>query len=197
MKIRIMLKPQQQKWHHSAEPFGFSLVEVLIGLLIFSLVVSGSLVAFGMATGGIFKTGRIANANAAIDSDIGKLKKLVEDYSACVNPLGSILPDCRDSEGIPIPAGSSWYYQPGTEANFTLFYNACRSTNQANHITKNLIDLINALNKNVGSGVTRSSALREQPSNPNNYLIVINYQHADTNLNRTTKIMPILSAWCP
>lgn len=191
------LYQQNQTLCLSAERAGFSLVEVLVGLLIFSLVVAASFATFSLATGGTFRTGRLANANAAIDSDIAKIKKLSEDYSACVDPLGSILPDCRDSTNAIIPAGSSWYYQPGTSANFESFYAACNAPSESAHITKNLITAINALTRNVGSGVTRSLAQREAPAVANNHIIVISYQAADFSLNRTIKITPVLSSWCP
>lgn len=188
---------QNQTLCLSAKSVGFSLVEVLVGLLIFSLVVAASFAAYSLATGSTLRTGRLGNANAAIDSDIAKIKKLSEDYSACVDPLGSVLPDCRDSTNAIIPAGNSWYYQPGTSAGFQSFYTACNASSESAHITKNLITNINGYARDIGSGVTRSLAQREAPADASNHIIVISYQAADFNLNRTIKITPVLSSWCP
>ena len=105
---------------------GFSLVEVLVGLLVFAIASAATLAVFSNTIRSVFRTDDQARANAAIDSDISRLKQLSEQYNACMPPISGAVANSGSTtvctgkwpDGImDIKLGDSYYYypQPGSD----------------------------------------------------------------------------------
>jgi prepilin-type N-terminal cleavage/methylation domain-containing protein len=169
---------------------GFTLIEVLIGSIVFALAVAATFALFNLALGAIRKTEAQSTANAAIDADVSAIKQLAEQYNACTVGSGSFVA-CTGQA-----LGNSWYYYPQNSTNETAFRTACASGTASIHITNNLINAINSRSQPTG-GVTRETAVRESGSDPKNHLILVRYVLASRNIDRLVKILPVVSAWCP
>ena len=196
---------------------GFSLVEVLVGLLVFAIASAATLAVFSNTIRSVFRTDDQARANAAVDSDISKLKQLAEQYNACMPPISGAVAASGSTtvctgtwpDGItPIKLGDSYYYYPVPGSNpsvdntaVTNFRTACSSSAAASHITKNLIDYINDTTKfpqpPSAFKVTRSTASREAGTDASNHVIIVDYTSTQFNINRRVKLLPVISAWCP
>ena len=187
---------------------GFSLVEVLVGLVVFAIGSAATIAVFSNTIRSIFRTDDQATANAAIDSDVAKIKQLAEIYNAC-SDSGSTLPGSTvpcsgfwPDGSTPIKLGDSYYYypDPSSSAKVTAFEDACVTPDPSKHITKNFIDYINNATKfpqpPSESKVTRGTATRQAPSNPGDSIVVVTYT-TSFNTSRTLKILPVISAWCP
>ena len=186
--ISVLLLPANKN------EYAFSLAEVLVAVVILAVATVSSLAAFNVATKSIYGTALRSNANAAIDSDIARIKQMAEAYNACADPKGS-LGSCPGQT-----LGTSFYYSPTTSANYNTFFTACKSTSDSTHITNNLIVEINKLSQIVlnNNNVERSPATRESSGVPSSHLIRIIYTGtSSTNIERIAKILPVLSAWCP
>jgi type II secretory pathway pseudopilin PulG len=168
---------------------GFTLIEVLVGGIIFALAVSATFALFNLTLNAIRKTETQSTANAAIDADVAKIKQLAEQYNACTVGAGSL--DACPGQAL----GNSWYYYPQNSTIETAFRAACASGTASGHITNNLINLINARAQPTG-GVTRENAVRENGLDSKNHLILVRYVLASRNIDRVVKILPVVSAWC-
>jgi type II secretory pathway pseudopilin PulG len=202
---------RQLPWK-SAQEAGISLVEVLVGLTVFAIASAATLAVFSGSIRSIYRTEDQARANAAIDSDISRLKQLAEVYNSCSSPAsgavalsGSTTP-CTGTwpDGLTaIRLGDSYFYypDPANSTAVTNFTTACASSSAASHITKNLIDYINDPAKfsvmPAESKVTRSQAVRESGTFASNHIILIDYTSSSFNINRRIKLLPVVSAWCP
>jgi type II secretory pathway pseudopilin PulG len=169
---------------------GFTLIEVLVGGIIFALAVAATFALFNLALSAIRKTENQSTANAAIDADVSKIKQLAEQYNACTEETGS-LAACPGQV-----LGDSWYYYPsGSDG---AFRDACAGVGGV-HITDALISAINnpVTIPQPAGGVVRLAAEREDSSDPKNHLILIRYVQSSRNIDRVVKILPVVSAWCP
>ena len=208
-------------------PVGFSLVEVLVGILVFAIASAATISVFANTIRSIRRTEDQALANAAIDSDIARVKQLTEIYNACSDPDSTIQPASVASgsftpcsgkwpDGVTdIKLGDSYYYYPDptNATRVGKFEAACVATDPDKHITKNLLDYLNAKKadgtpsyfsqpqnpnpSNPSMKVIRGDAAREESANPENYLIAITYTSTVPNVSRSVKIMPVVAAWCP
>jgi prepilin-type N-terminal cleavage/methylation domain-containing protein len=170
---------------------GFTLIEVLVGSIIFALAVAATFALFNLALGAIRKTETQSTANAAIDADISVIKQMAEQYNACTVQTGSF--DACNGQIL----GDSWYYYPsGSDG---AFRNACSAGVGEVHITDALISAINnpAIRPQPTGGVVRQAAVREDSSDSKNHLILIRYVQSSRNIDRVVKILPVVSAWCP
>jgi len=194
---------------------GFSLVEVLVGLLVFAIASAATIAVFSNTIRSIYRTDDQARANAAVDSDISRLKQLAEQYNACMAPVSGAVASSGSTtvctgkwpDGITsIKLGDSYYYYPdpsasGGAAAVANFRTACAAGSANSHITKNLIDYINNPAKFSQPPsqfkVTRSVATREAATEASNYVILIDYTSTQFNINRRVKLLPVIAAWCP
>ena len=171
---------------------GFSIVEGLIAAAILIAALLGTAGAFNLIASSIKGTSDKNSANLAIDRDMSAIKQLAAKYTSCVVPSGSIPAegDCDVSSNF-----SAYYFpQNPAPAEQNKFFAACRSSAPGSHITAGLVKAIDGLPE-VGSGVTRAAAVREDGSDPQNHNIIILYQRGGSTI-RLAKISPVVSAWC-
>lgn len=169
---------------------GFSLVEALIASVVIAIAVAATVGGFSAAINFIGRTGNSASQASVVEADIAQIGDLSVRYSACTDSLGSLDPCPGQAEG------NSFYYFPENSANSQDFYDACNSASPDSHITKNFIDAINTPTS-LGAGVARLTAVREDPTDSENHIVVVSWSTAAMNPYRVIKIAPVVSSWCP
>jgi type II secretory pathway pseudopilin PulG len=169
---------------------GFTLVEALVGTVIIAVAVSATFAVFSTAIRGIRLTEDQASQSSLIEADVSRIGNLSVSYNACTNSAGSLAACAGQAQG------NSFYYFPGNTANVPAFYNACNATAAGSHITANFITAINGLAQ-PGPGVTRLAAARENGADPQNHVVVVQWQTPTANPARVIKITPVVSSWCP
>jgi len=174
---------------------GFSLVEVIVAVFLLALGISATFGLFGFVIKLIGKTESLAKANAAIDSDIAIIKQKSEEYTSCISPRGSFSGTCDQA------LGNTYYYfpNPSLHSDGSLFYDACRTTTQASHLTQNFITGLNGISETSlqAAGVDRLPVERVNPTVPTDHSVKISYTGINVAVNRTIKISPVVSSWCP
>ncbi len=185
---------------------GFSIVEALVAVVVLAVALAGSSVALRSITNLLGRSGQLNANSLAIDNDISEIKRLASVYTACLLvadvpvPMGSI--PSGDSAGCGqglTPDRAAYFFPvvPGVnEANITAFFAACNATSAASHITQGFITAIGQLPSTVGTGVSRSSVVREAPTDPKNHNVIVTYTATDGSMQRVIKVVPVLSAWC-
>lgn len=186
---------------------GFSLVEVLVALVVFSFAAVTTLLFFNSSLSSVYRTGSQSDANASIESDIARIKQLAEEYNACMAPTGTAASGsttlCSGTEHVwpdgstPVQFGDAWYYYPSTSTSAALrdaFLSACSSSSEDSHITRNLIEAIEETD--APAGVTRAVS-RDDPADASNHVILVRYRAASIGIDRLIKISPVVSSWCP
>jgi prepilin-type N-terminal cleavage/methylation domain-containing protein len=167
---------------------GFSLVEVLIGMVVIAISVAGTTGLFNVAMTSIRQTGEKAGQGSAVEADVARIGELAVSYNACTNPTGSF--DACPGQDV----ANSFYYFPDDLNDRGAFFDACKST-AGSHITDAFIAAINQLPP-PGSGVTRLPAEREPNAAGDNHVVVVRWQAAELNFSRVIKTTPVLSSWC-
>lgn len=180
--------------YRSYSDAGFSIVEGIIASVILIVAVMGTAAAFNLITSSISGTSKKNAANIAIDKDISLIKKFSVDYTSCVNPTGSVP---VDGAACDVSSTFSNYYFPKTAvvSEQNQFFAACRSTSPGSHITANFKTAIDAIPADLGSGVVRQPAVREDGADPQNHNIIIEYK-SDGSSIRLIKVVPVVSSWC-
>lgn len=174
---------------------GFTLIEILVGVALLLLVASGSAMLISVANQMLGTSTSQNNAQAAIDSDISRVRRLSEDYTCCP---GSCTADpatiaaARTGGKCAGNSNDSTYYFPQQVADVTSFAAACN----AGTVSTNLITAIQALASL--SGITRTVAT-DDSSDPTTHRIRITYSGTGGNagINRVVKLVPTAAAWCP
>ncbi len=186
---------------------GFSLVEALVAVVVLAVALAVSSVAMRGITNLLGRSGQLNATSLAIDNDISEIKRLASLYTACQVSTGSMPPaqtDASKQDGDDYCATGIRSSQPAyffpvapgvNEANITAFFNACKASSAASHITQGFITAIGQLPA-VGAGVSRSSVAREAPTDPKNHNVIVRYTAADGSMQRVIKVAPVLSAWC-
>jgi len=178
---------------------GFTLVEILIGVVLLALVASGSAVLIMVANTMLGTSTSRNNAQAAIDSDIARARKLAEDYTCCpgsctVDP--ATITNARASGQCVGNANDSTYYFPQKDTvqnpDVTSFSAACANGT----VTDNLITAIQA--QGTLSDITRTVAV-DDANDLTAHRIRITYDGSggSAGINRVVKLVPTVAAWCP
>jgi type II secretory pathway pseudopilin PulG len=179
---------------------GFSIVEALVAVVVLAVALAGSSVALRSITNLLGRSGQLNANSLAIDNDISEIKRLASVYTACLVPTGSIPSGESAGCGQSLTPDQAAYFFPVVpgvnEANITAFFAACNATSAASHITQGFITAIGQLPSTVGTGVSRSSVVREAPTDPKNHNVIVTYTATDGSMQRVIKVAPVLSAWC-
>lgn len=174
---------------------GFTLVEILIGVVMLALVASGSAMLITVANRMLGTSTSQNNAQAAIDSDISRVRKLAEDYTCCPGSCTSnaaTITTARGSGRCLGNANDSTYYFPQLAADIPAFTTAC----EAGTLTANLILAIQSIASLPD--VTRT-VMVDDNSDLSSHRIRLIYSGtaANTGIARVVKLVPTVAAWCP
>lgn len=174
---------------------GFTLMEILIGVVMLAFVASGSAILITVANRMLGSSTSQNNAQAAIDSDTSRARKLAEDYTCCPGSCTSnvsTITAARSSGKCLGNANDSTYYFPQLAADIPTFTTACESGT----LTANLITAIQAL----GSlpDVSRTVTV-DDGDDLTSHRIRLAYSGtgANTGISRIVKLVPTVAAWCP
>lgn len=187
-------QPLARHCRNSLNDAGFSVIEGIIASVIVVVAVMGTAAAFNLITSSISGTSKKNAANIAIDKDISLVKKLSIDYTSCVNPVGSVP---AGGAACDVTNNFSNYYFPKSAlaSDHNLFFAACRSNSPGSHITAGFKAAIDAIPADLGAGVVREPAIREDGADPQNHNIIVEYKSSGS-LARVIKVSPVVSAWC-
>ena len=174
---------------------GFTLVETIVSALLLALLVASTASLFTTATQSVRRTGVLAEANAAIDTDISRIRELIERYTYCTgtwstspgSPCNAV--PYVQANGLP----NSYYYFPATASDIPAFFAACEASSASAHLTAPLITAMNALTPSPTGGVTRLVE-RVNASDPSNHLIRVTY--SSQKVARQVVMRPVVSSWC-
>jgi len=174
---------------------GFTLVEVLVGVVLLALVASGSAVLIMEANRMLGTSTSQNSAQAAIDSDLARARKLAEDYTCCpgsCTATASVISAARSSGKCDGGVNDSTYYFPQQSTDVPTFLDACSNGT----LITNLVTAIQA--QGVISGITRTVAV-DDASDPIAHRLRITYTGTGgaAGINRVVKLVPTTAAWCP
>ena len=107
---------------------GFTMVEILVGVVLLAVVASGSAVLISVANRLLGTSTSQSNAQAAVDSDISRARKLAEDYTccpgSCTADAATITTACAAGKCLG-NVNDSTYYFPQLSADIPTFTAAC------------------------------------------------------------------------
>lgn len=174
---------------------GFTLVEILIGVGLLLLAASGSAMLITAANSMLGTSTSQNDAQAAIDSDISRARKLAEDYTCCPGSCttdATLISAARSSGKCAGNVNDSTYYFPQQAADVDTFSSACANGS----ITGNLIAAIQG--QGAISGISRTVAV-DDSSDPTSHRIRISYSGSGgaSGISRVIKLVPTVAAWCP
>jgi len=181
---------------------GFTLVEVIVAATIIIVAVAGTLGGFNAFISASNQTQSKSEQQKMIDTDIAKISKLSQVYTACINPRGSVPAPSETCQGLTasstVQMGDSLYYFPPATSDQATFFSACSASDANNHITKNFIKAIDLLRPVSANGVTRQAATRDDEDDASNHLVRVRWVQATNTSNtlRLIKVVPLVSAWC-
>ena len=164
-----------------------------MGLLL--LVASGSAMLITAANSMLGTSTSQNNAQAAMDSDIARARKLAEDYTCCPGSCttdAAVISAARSSGKCAGNVNDSTYYFPQQSADVDTFSSACANGT----ITTNLIASIQA--QGTLSGISRTVA-SDDSTDPTSHRIRITYSGSGSasGISRVIKLVPTAAAWCP
>ncbi|MFM7086071.1 MAG: type II secretion system protein J [Cyanobium sp.] len=204
--------PRADGWRRiSGRSPGFTLLEVVVGVALLAGVAAGSAVLISVANRMLGTSTTHNNAQAAIDSDISRARKLAEDYTCCpgscttnattiaaARTTGRCAPNAQVND--------STYYFPQLETttypDVTGFTNACANGTLVGSATSGLIKEISDQGSSAlgDAGITRTVAV-DDSTDPTAHRIRITYTGSSsggtTGINRVVKLVPTVAAWCP
>lgn len=177
---------------------GFSLIEILTAIVILSIIAYATAIAFNLVVSNVRRSESLNSAQSAVDNDISKIRYMAKIYTPCEDPLGEVpasFPKCGAASPSDLPAN---YYFPPVDSSGAadLFSDYCSSADLSSHFTSRLIAAINAL-PDPSTAVSRNTAIRQNPSDPQNHNIVISYSSADTVAQRSFIVAPVARGFCP
>ncbi|MFM7268432.1 MAG: type II secretion system protein J [Cyanobium sp.] len=173
---------------------GFSLVELMVSMVLFSIVSAGSLGLFTISTRQANLTRQLQEEEFAIRLDLATIQALNDRYT-CASGTCLI-----DSNGEP--PGQNDYY-PTTTANQSSFASLCSSGGLAGKTTSptsasGLVGLINATTPPTAFtnlGISRTTL--EDGSSPNANRYTVTWKGSDGSVLRQISLTPTTAAWCP
>lgn len=191
----MVLPPLAGRKPIGARASGFTLVEILIGVGLLLLVASGSAMLITAANSMLGTSTSQNNAQAAIDSDVARARKLAEDYTCCPGSCttdAAVISSARSSGKCAGNVNDSTYYFPQQSADADTFSSACANGT----ITTNLIASIQA--QGTLSGISRTVA-SDDSTDPTSHRIRITYSGSGSasGISRVIKLVPTVAAWCP
>ena len=167
-----------------------------MGVALLAVVASGSAVLISVANNMLTTSTSQNNAQAAIDSDISRARKLAEDYTCCpgfcTTDATHIASARLSGKCIGNPHDSTYYF-PQQTLDVDTFTAICSNGT----LTTALIAAIQAIG-NV-SGVTRTLAV-DDSSDPTTNRLRITYSGSgltNASIIRVVKLVPTAAAWCP
>lgn len=192
---------------------GFNLLELLIGVILLSLIGTTTLSLMNSSSGPFRRSELQSNAQAAIDSDLSRIRKLAEDYTCCAGYCAASQPagvvTCNGN-----PNDSTYYYPTDASSNNAnksavlaaiAAYDA-RCKNSGTSPAQSLLDELVALlptfsNSNVTRTVSKDLSVT---SGSVANLLVLSYTvtTGTTDLGpsgstlRVVKILPSVANWC-
>ncbi|MFM7311794.1 MAG: type II secretion system protein J [Cyanobium sp.] len=174
---------------------GFTLLEVVVGIALLALVASGSTLLISVANRMLGTSTTQNNAQAAIDSDISRARKLAEDYTCCPGSCSAdaaTLSAARSSGRCLGNANDSTYYFPQQSGDVDAFTTSCSNGT----ITANLITALQGLG--TLADVSRTVAA-DDSADPTSHRIRITYSGTGSNagITRVVKLVPTVAGWCP
>lgn len=173
----------------------FTLMELLVSAALLAVVSSGTALLISLANSSLTSSTTLAAAQAAIDSDISRARKLAEDYSCCPGRCtanANALATARSQGKCAGNVNDSTYYFPQLDADVPAFLNACANGT----LTANLITEIQALGPL--SGINRSVS-EDDSSDSSDHRIRLTHSASGTGagIQRVVKIVPTVAGWCP
>lgn len=163
---------------------GFTIVELVVSALVFTLVASMAGVLIGVSSRSTQTTQQVAEASSAIESDVARVRALAESYTCCAGTCTSTPTASASCIGN---LGDSSYYFPQQSAGVTAFTALCANGN----LTNALMTSIDGLSQ--PTGVTRSAVVKEDAAA---HRLSITYS-ASNGVNKVVKIVPTVAGWCP
>lgn len=182
---------------------GFSLVEILMGVIILvaSLGMAGAM--NGVATRSLRSSTIINDRNAAVDADIAMIRSMAERYTWCSGAPDLVRTDSPTCLG-DTPADES-YFSPAVSQDDANIYEevgnpqkaAFEQACQSGTLNDNLIDRINA--RSTPQGLTRTaSVIKNGGATTSRIQILYASPSGDENsVVRSVVISPPVAAFCP
>ncbi|KEF41342.1 MAG: hypothetical protein ER33_11885 [Cyanobium sp. CACIAM 14] len=171
---------------------GFTLVEILVGAVLLAIVGSLTALVFSVSNRSTVSSTAIANANAAIDTDVSRIKEVAERFTCCSGTCTADATAIATAVAAGTCAGSvgdsTYYFPQNPDTNTTAtanFTSAC-----ASGLTTNLISQIPAAS--LPAGISRAV---QDDGDATARRIRITYTGGG--VNRVVKIVPTVASWCP
>jgi len=182
---------------------GFSLVEVLMGVVILAGALGMAAAMNGVATRGLNSSTILNDRNAAVDADIAMVRSMAERYTWCSGAPSleaSDTPTCLGNS----PSDES-YFSPAVSQDDALIYEDVGNPSIANFeqacrdgtLSDNLIQRIN--DRPTPAGFSRTAA-GINSGGARTHRIQVLYQTARTDENqvvRSVVITPPVASFCP
>lgn len=180
---------------------GFSLVEVMIATVLLAIVVGGTATILMTANRSSQRTGALAEASAAIDTNISMILKRAEEFTCCSGfctadaaTIAAAGAKCSGSYG-----DANYYFpDPDIATDLTNFLTRCKPTSASDGLVGPLIDSITSGANAIPApaGITRViNADPDDGTDYTNHRILITYTGGG--INRAVKVTPSIGAWCP
>lgn len=183
---------------------GFSLVEILMGVIILAASFGMAGAMNGVATRSLRSSTIINDRNAAVDADIAMVRSMAERYTWC-----SGAPDLKKDSGSPTCLGDSpsdeSYFSPAVSQDDAYIYEEVGNPQKAafeqacenGTLNNNLIERINA--RSTPAGLTRTaSVITSAGATTNRIQLLYASSHGDENpVVRSVVISPPVAAFCP
>jgi len=176
-------------------------VEILIGVVLLAVAASGSALLITTANRQLGSSESLGGAQAAIDSDLSRIRRLAEDYTCCP---GSCTADAAEIQAAGVAGkcqgsvGDSAYYFPQQSAEITTFAGPPHASSLCGNgqLTANLITAIQA--QGTLSGISRA-VQEDDVTDLTDHRIRITYTGSGANagISRVVKLVPTVAAWCP
>lgn len=180
---------------------GFTLVEVLIGILILSVVSIGSVVAINVSTRNLTRSSEINELNALIEADLAAVRE-ANDRFVCNNGTCSISnADLTRDQYFPAIADSTSLTNTELE-NVRFFKRRCGSLSDAGTFdaTESLgVAIVAALNDAAQLPAPDPRIQREIATVGNSHRFRVSYisSEDDATILRQVTLLPSTVAWCP
>lgn len=194
MRLTICRAPNNQPRHPQN---AFTLTEVMVAAALAALI--GSIVAslFSVTTRSTTSTTAAANTLSAIDSDISRIKQIAETLTCCPGSCTTTVTSTDVSSGKcgGNTPGLSNYYWPLQAADITTFTTACDASSSNGAIETAMLSAINALPQPAGA--TRTAVVDEISAHRIRVTYTGTTGQGGSFVNRTIKIVPTVSGFCP
>lgn len=175
----------------------FTLTEVIVAAGLAALIGSIVVSIFSISTRSTTSTTAAANTLSAIDSDISRIKQIAETLTCCPGSCTTTVTSADVSTGKcgGNTPGLSNYYWPLQAADITTFTTACNASSSNGAIETAMLSAINALAQPAGA--TRTAVVDEISAHRIRVTYTGTTGQGGSFVNRTIKIVPTVSGFCP